>query len=52
MPTPEGRASLIDNVLKVRGHEGTQELHVKSEEQCKTLLQEHFGLTINDHLMF
>lgn len=50
MPTPEGRASLIDNVLKVRGLGGTQELQITSDEERKRLLREHFGLTINDHL--
>lgn len=52
MPTPEGRTTLIDNLLKVRGREGTQELPVASEDEGRQLLQQHFGLTINDHLRF
>lgn len=50
MPTPDGRASLIDNVLRVRGLGGTQELQITSDEGRTRLLREHFGLTINDHL--
>ena len=50
MPTPEGRTSLIDNVLKVRGRKGTQEIQIASDGERARLLQEHFGLTINDHL--
>lgn len=50
MPTPEGRTSLIDNVLKVRGREGTQEIQITSDGERTRLLQEHFGLTINNHL--
>lgn len=52
MPTPEGRTTLIDNLLKVRGLEGQQELQVTSEDEGRQLLQQHFGLTINDHLRF
>ena len=52
MPTPEGRTTLVDNLLKVRGREGTQELQVTSEDEGRQLLQQHFGLTINDHLRF
>ena len=50
MPTPEGRATLMDNLLKLRGQEGTQELQVTSEDEGEQLLQQHFGLTINNHL--
>ena len=50
MPTPEGRTSLIDNLLKVRGLAGTQELQITSDGERARLLQEHFGLTINNHL--
>ena len=49
MPTPEGRTSLIDNVLKVRGRDGKQERHVAGEEY-KQLLQQHFGLIIHEHV--
>ena len=52
MPTPEGRTTLMDNLLKLRGREGTQELEVTSEDEGRQLLQEHFGLTVNDHLRF
>ncbi|MCC6965562.1 MAG: arylamine N-acetyltransferase [Nitrospira sp.] len=52
IPTPEGRTTLLDNLLKVRGREGMQELQVTSEDEGQQLLQKHFGLTINDHLMF
>ncbi|MCE7978604.1 MAG: arylamine N-acetyltransferase [Nitrospira sp. NTP1] len=52
MPTPEGRATLMDNLLKLRGREGTQELQVTSEGEWRQLLQQHFGLTVNDHLRF
>ncbi len=52
MPTPEGRKTLIDNLFKVRGRDGTQELHVTSESQWEQLLQQHFGLSINNHLRF
>ncbi|MBA5873318.1 MAG: arylamine N-acetyltransferase [Nitrospira sp. CR1.2] len=50
MQTPKGRTSLIDNVLKVRGREGTQEIQITSDGERARLLREHFGLTINDHL--
>mgnify|MGYP000851760835 CR=1 FL=1 len=49
MPTPEGRTSLIDNVLKVRGRDGKQERHV-ADEEYKQLLQQHFGLIIHEHV--
>ncbi len=52
MPTPEGRKTLIDGLLKLRGRGGTQELQVTSEDEERQLLQQHFGLTINDHLRF
>ncbi len=52
MPTPEGRKTFVDSLLKVRGREGTHELHVTSEDEGRQLLQQHFGLTINDHFMF
>lgn len=52
MPTSDGRKTLINNLLKVRGRDGTQELHVNSEDERKQLLQQHFGLTINDRLRF
>ncbi|MCS6290974.1 MAG: arylamine N-acetyltransferase [Nitrospira sp.] len=47
---PAGRKSLIDTVFKVRDQDGTQELRVTSEWQCKMLLQEQLGLVLNDHL--
>ncbi len=49
MPTPEGRTTLIDNVLKIRGRAGTQELQIASDGERTRLLQEHFGLIIHDH---
>lgn len=52
MPTLEGRKTLIGNLLKVRGRDGMQELHVSSEEEWRQLLQQHFDLSINDHLRF
>ncbi|MCE7965860.1 MAG: hypothetical protein DYH04_10830 [Nitrospira sp. NTP2] len=52
IPTEEGRKTLFDRVLKVRGRDGAQELHVTGEEECKQLLQQRFGLTINDRLNF
>ena len=52
MPTLKGRKTLIDNLLKIRSSNGTQELHVKSEGERQALLQQHFGVTINDHLRF
>ncbi|MBP8116664.1 MAG: arylamine N-acetyltransferase [Nitrospira sp.] len=52
MPTPQGRKTFTGKLLKVRGQDGTQELHVTSEGEYKQLLQQHFGVTINDHLMF
>ncbi len=52
MPTPEGRKTLTDDLFKVRGSNGTQELHVASEGERQELLQQHFGLSINDHLRF
>ncbi|MCS6319287.1 MAG: hypothetical protein H8K05_16225 [Nitrospira sp.] len=47
-----GRKIFTEKLLKVRGQDGTQELHVTSEGVCKQLLQEHFGVIINDHLRF
>lgn len=52
MPTQEGRKTFTGKLLKVRGLDGTQELNVTNEGECRQLLQEHFGLTINDHLRF
>ena len=52
MPTLDGRKTFIGNLLKVRGIDGLQELHVTSEGEREQLLQEHFGLIINDHLRF
>lgn len=52
MPTLDGRKTFTGKRLKVRGLDGTQELHVTNEGECKQLLQEHFGLTINDRLRF
>ena len=52
MPTLKGRKTLIDNLLKIRSSNGTQELHVASEGERQALLQQHFGVTINDHLRF
>ncbi len=52
MPTLDGRKTFIGNQLKVRGIDGLQELHVTSEGEREQLLQEHFGLIINDHLRF
>ena len=47
MPTPEGRTSLIDNVLKVN-RQTKQERHVAgSTNSC---LQQHFGLIIHEHV--
>ncbi len=51
MPTPEGRKTLTDMVLKVRGGGDTQERQI-SDEEYKQLLQQHFGLIINDRLKF
>lgn len=51
-PTMEGRATLVDSILKVRGPDGTLEVHVSSEEEWRQLLQQYFGLRINDHLRF
>lgn len=51
MPTPEGRKTLVDNLLKVRGGGDTQERQV-SDEEYQQLLQQHFGLIINDRLRF
>ncbi|HRB14595.1 MAG TPA: arylamine N-acetyltransferase [Nitrospira sp.] len=52
MPTLNGRKIFTEKLLKVRGPEGVHKLHVTSEVECKQLLQEHFGLIINDHLRF
>ena len=52
MPTPEGRKTLIDTLLKVWEREGNQELHVTSEGKLKRLLHQHFGLIVNYHLRF
>jgi hypothetical protein len=52
MPTLDGRKIFTGKLLKVRGLDGTQELHVTNEGECKQLLQELFGVTINDHLKF
>ena len=52
MPTLNGRKIFTEKLLKVRGLDGMQELHVTNEGECKQLLQELFGLTINDHLKF
>jgi len=52
MPTPQGRKTFTGKLLKVRGQDGTHELHVTSERECKQLLQQHFGVIINDHLRF
>lgn len=51
MPTPEGRKTLVDNLLKVRGGGDTQERQI-SDEEYKQLLQQHFGLIINNRLRF
>ena len=51
MPTPEGRKTLTDMVLKVRGGGDTQERQI-SDEEYKQLLRQHFGLIINDRLKF
>ena len=51
MPTPEGRTTLIDNLLKVRGGGDTQEREV-SDEEYGQLLRQLFGVIINDHLRF
>lgn len=52
MPTLDGRKSLIDRLFKVRDQQGTQEVHVTNEDERENLLQENFGVTINDHLRF
>lgn len=52
MPTLDGRKIFTEKLLKVRGLDHTQKHHVTSEGECQQLLQEHFGLTINDHLRF
>lgn len=51
MPTPEGRRTLVDNLLKVRGGGDTQERQI-SDEEYQQLLQQHFGLIINNRLRF
>ncbi|MBX3121329.1 MAG: arylamine N-acetyltransferase, partial [Fimbriimonadaceae bacterium] len=51
MPTPEGRKTLVDNLLKVRGGGDAQERQI-SDEEYQQLLQQHFGLIINDRLRF
>ncbi|ULA60114.1 MAG: Arylamine N-acetyltransferase [Nitrospira sp.] len=51
MPTPDGRTTLIDHLLKVRGRGDTQEREV-SDEEYGELLWKIFGVTINDHLRF
>lgn len=35
MPTPQGRKTFTGKLFKVRGSDGTQELHVTSEGECK-----------------
>lgn len=50
MPTLNGRKTFTDGLLKIRENEATKELHVKNEEECKRLLQRHFGLIIKDGL--
>lgn len=52
MPTLNGRKIFTGKLLKVRGSERTHKLHATNEVERKQLLQEHFGLTINVHLMF
>lgn len=52
IPSPQGLMILIGQSLKVRDQVGRQELHVRSEGECRKLLQERFGLIINDHLRF
>ncbi len=51
MPTPDGRKALVDNLLKVRGGSDTQEREV-SDEEYQQLLQQLFGVSINDRLRF
>lgn len=52
IPPQEGRTTFIGNLLRIREQKAVRELHVKSEGACKQLLQEHFGITLNHHLMF
>jgi len=52
VPTLTGRTIVTDRRLKIRSDGTVNELHVNDEEEFRRLLQEHFGLTINDHLMF
>lgn len=46
MPTPNGRTIFTDRRLKIRSDGATRELHVKDQEECRQLLQEHFGLVV------
>ncbi|WHZ15703.1 MAG: N-hydroxyarylamine O-acetyltransferase [Nitrospira sp.] len=50
VPTLKGRTIFTDRWLKIRSDGATRELHVKDQEECRQLLQEHFGLTIKDDL--
>lgn len=50
VPTLKGRTIFTDRWLKIRSDGATRELHVKDQEECRQLLQEHFGLTIKEDL--